>query len=273
MATQQIDLPVTGMTCASCVRTVERALTKTEGVEGANVNLATERAHVEFDPAKTSVGDIIDRVSRAGYGVAQASIELPITGMTCASCVRNVERAVGKVPGILSVNVNLATEKASVTYLPGTVRRSDLIQAVVNNIQPSATQKNQQLTVEVKPDVGMLVADPVFIQEAIDNLLNNAIKYTPAGGRIAVHAYSQDNNFHFVVEDNGVGIGPEHLPHLFEAFYRAKQRGTETIEGTGLGLSLVKAAVERHQGGVWVESEVGKGSRFGFWLPLQPQKE
>ncbi len=74
--------------------------------------------------------EIIDRVSRAVYGVAQASIELPITGMTCASCVRNVERAVNKVPGILSVNVNLATEKASVTYLPGTVRRSDLIQAV-----------------------------------------------------------------------------------------------------------------------------------------------
>jgi two-component system phosphate regulon sensor histidine kinase PhoR len=149
----------------------------------------------------------------------------------------------------------------------------DLIEAVVNNIQSLVTQKKQQLIKDVRPDAGTLVADAVFIQEAMENLLHNAVKYTPTGGRIVVHAYAQENHFHFIVEDDGIGIGAEHLPHLFEPFYRAKQRGTETTEGTGLGLSLVKAAVERHQGEVWVESEVGKGSRFGFWLPQQPQKE
>ncbi|MDL1885779.1 copper-translocating P-type ATPase [Anaerolineae bacterium CFX8] len=132
MAVQKIDLPITGMTCASCVRNVERALSRTEGVAEASVNLATERAHVEFDPAVIGVKDMIERVSQVGYGVAQASIELPITGMTCASCVRNVERAINKVPGILSVNVNLATEKATVVYVPGSVRRADLVQAVEN---------------------------------------------------------------------------------------------------------------------------------------------
>jgi len=129
MALQQIDLPVTGMTCANCARTVERALKKTEGVAEANVNLASERAHVEFDPAQVNLGQMIERIGKAGYGVAQATLELPITGMTCASCVRNVERAISKQPGILSVNVNLATEKASVTYLPG-ARHADFIQAV-----------------------------------------------------------------------------------------------------------------------------------------------
>src|SRR5215213_4595145 len=109
---QQIDLPITGMTCASCVRNVERALTKTEGVDTASVNLATERASVQFDPAKVDVNRIIQRVQDAGYGVATASIELPITGMTCASCVRTVERTLQKQNGILSVSVNLATEKA-----------------------------------------------------------------------------------------------------------------------------------------------------------------
>jgi Cu+-exporting ATPase len=132
MAVQKIDLPITGMTCASCVRNVERALSRTEGVAEASVNLATERAHVEFDPAVIGVKDMIERVLQAGYGVAQASIELPITGMTCASCVRNVERAINKVPGILSVNVNLATERATVTYVPGSVRRADLVRAVEN---------------------------------------------------------------------------------------------------------------------------------------------
>lgn len=127
---KQVELPVTGMTCAGCVRNVERALKKVEGVEEASVNLATERANVSFDPAQISVNHLIQRVQDAGYGVATGSIELPITGMTCASCVRNVERAIQKQPGILSVNVNLATEKATVSYLPGAVRRGDLVKAV-----------------------------------------------------------------------------------------------------------------------------------------------
>jgi P-type Cu+ transporter len=130
MVLQQVDLPVTGMTCANCARTVERTLKKTEGIAEVNVNFATERAHVDFDPAQVNVGQMIERIDKAGYGVAQATLDLPITGMTCASCVRNVERAIGKQPGILAVNVNLATEKASVNYLPGSVRRADLVRAV-----------------------------------------------------------------------------------------------------------------------------------------------
>ncbi|MBI1282075.1 MAG: heavy metal translocating P-type ATPase [Anaerolineaceae bacterium] len=130
MTVQKIDLPITGMTCANCARTVERTLSKTPGIENVNVNFATERAQVTFDPTTLKIPDMIERVDKAGYGVAQATIELPITGMTCASCVRNVERAINKQSGVLSVNVNLATEKASVTYLPGSVRRPDIIHAV-----------------------------------------------------------------------------------------------------------------------------------------------
>ena len=130
MTMQQIDLPVTGMTCASCARTVERTLKKTDGVGEANVNFATERASVAYDPTQVDLGALIQRIDGAGYGVAQATMELPITGMTCASCVRNVERALKKPTGVLSVNVNLATEKATVSYLPGAARRADLIKAV-----------------------------------------------------------------------------------------------------------------------------------------------
>jgi Cu+-exporting ATPase len=130
MATQQIDLPITGMTCANCARTVERTLGKAGGVQSAAVNYATERATVTFDPEQISVDQMIAKVDQAGYGVAQATLELPITGMTCASCVRTVERTVQKQPGVLGVNVNLASEKASVTYLPGSIRRSDLVKAL-----------------------------------------------------------------------------------------------------------------------------------------------
>ncbi len=130
MSVQMIDLPITGMTCANCARTVERTLSKTPGVETVNVNFATERAQVTFNPDELKIPAMIERVDKAGYGVAQATIELPITGMTCASCVRNVERAINKQSGVLAVNVNLATERASVTYLPGSVRRPDIIRAV-----------------------------------------------------------------------------------------------------------------------------------------------
>jgi len=140
------------MTCASCAQTVERTLKKTDGVENANVNFATERASVSFDPAQVDMNTLIQRIDSAGYGVAQATIDLPISGMTCASCVRNVERALQKPIGVLSVNVNLATEKATVTYLPGAVRRPDLVKAVeaagYGVLDLSAANKGEEIDAE-----------------------------------------------------------------------------------------------------------------------------
>lgn len=130
MAIQQIDLPVTGMTCASCANNVERALKKVDGITDANVNFATERASVQYDGTQVSVDKLLEQVTKAGYGVVQANIELPITGMTCASCVNNVERAIKKQTGILSARINLANERASIQYIPGTINRAQIIRAV-----------------------------------------------------------------------------------------------------------------------------------------------
>jgi len=132
MTTKQIDLPITGMTCAACVRNVERALKKTEGVDIANVNIATERATISYDYETVTTADLIKSVENSGYGVATATVDLPITGMTCAACERNVSRALKKPEGVLDVSVNLATERATVKYLPGIVRRGDLIRTVEN---------------------------------------------------------------------------------------------------------------------------------------------
>lgn len=130
MSTKQIEIPVTGMTCATCVRNVERGLNKQDGVDEAVVNFATERATIHYDDKAVSLADLVARVEKSGYGVATAEMELPITGMTCAACVRNVERAIGKSSGILDVNVNLATERATVRYIPGMASRRDIIAAV-----------------------------------------------------------------------------------------------------------------------------------------------
>ncbi len=131
-ATKQLTLPVQGMTCASCVGHVERALKKVEGVTNASVNLATERATVELAPNGTDLTDLVTAVHDAGYEVPTETITLPIGGMTCASCVGHVERALKKVEGVINASVNLATEKATVTFVPGMATLAELRQAVAD---------------------------------------------------------------------------------------------------------------------------------------------
>ena len=125
-----LELPITGMTCASCVARNEKALRKVEGVDDASVNFATEKATIAFDPEVVSADELVHAVEAAGYGVVTAQETLPILGMTCASCVSRVERALRKPPGVLKADVNLATEKATVTYIPGQASRDDLVTAV-----------------------------------------------------------------------------------------------------------------------------------------------
>ena len=125
-----IELPITGMTCASCVARTEKAIGKVQGVDKAAVNLATEKATVTFDPGEVSTGDLVAAVEGAGYGVVTAQETLPIIGMTCASCVSRVEKALRNPPGVLKADVNLATEKATVSYIPGQASYKDLVEAV-----------------------------------------------------------------------------------------------------------------------------------------------
>ena len=125
-----IELPITGMTCASCVVRTERAIGKVQGVDKAAVNLATEKATVTFDPGAVSTDDLVAAVEGAGYGVVTAQETLPIIGMTCASCVSRVEKALRTPPGVLKADVNLATEKATVSYIPGQATYRDLVEAV-----------------------------------------------------------------------------------------------------------------------------------------------
>ncbi len=123
-----VSLPIEGMTCASCVGRVEKALKAVPGVSKASVNLATERADISFAGAP-DVAAAVQAVQKAGYTVAETTVELSVTGMTCASCVGRVEKALKAVPGVSGATVNLATERASVTAAGG-VAASALIQAV-----------------------------------------------------------------------------------------------------------------------------------------------
>ncbi len=113
--------------------------------------------------------------------------------------------------------------------------------------------------------------NPLRLRQVLDNLLGNALKYTPAGGSVTVQAWEREDRVLVTVQDSGIGIPPEALPRVFEKFYRVPGAGTSQAPGTGLGLAIVKAIVEQHGGQVWAESQPGKGSTFGFFLPWQYQ--
>ena len=128
-ADETVFIPVEGMTCASCVGRVERAIREVPGVVAASANLATERAEVTFRTGHADTGAIASAIKKAGYSPSIETTELSISGMTCASCVGRIERALGKVPGVLEAAVSLATEIARVQAL-GSTSPADLIQAV-----------------------------------------------------------------------------------------------------------------------------------------------
>ncbi len=129
---KQLTLPVTGMTCANCVATVERNLKKMDGVEAAVVNLSSERATVEFDPAAVALPDLIARVERAGYGVATGDAELIIKRLSDDNDARRLEETLASLDGVLEASVSFTTEKALVKYIPTVVTQAELRRAIAS---------------------------------------------------------------------------------------------------------------------------------------------
>lgn len=146
------------------------------------------------------------------------------------------------------------------------VSLADVLEKVAPLFQKEAEAKGLAWTMEVRARP-VVQADPDQMDQVWSNLISNAVKYTPAGGRVRVVLEEQDGWAVGTVEDTGIGIAPQDLGRIFEEFYRAPQAREVAPYGTGLGLPLVKQIVEAHGGSIAVESEVGRGSRFVFRLP------
>lgn len=147
-----------------------------------------------------------------------------------------------------------------------------LVRQAIDALQPEIAARGHQLSLQCPEELPHLYGDPAQLYHAIYNLLHNAIKYTPAGGYIEVRArqghHTDQATLVFEVEDNGIGISPEQQQALFQPFFRTGNATAPSAPGVGLGLTVVKAAVEAHQGRVYCESTPGQGSLFGFWVPL-----
>ena len=144
----------------------------------------------------------------------------------------------------------------------------DFVDDIVDFVKDPAEKKKISLSRNEIPSSLAVQADRNYLEQILINLLDNAIKYTPEGGRVAVSAVEKDSkDIQFSVEDNGIGIPKEDLSRIFERFYRVDKGRSKELGGTGLGLSIVKHLVQAHGGRVWVESQPGKGSVFYFTLP------
>jgi len=138
----------------------------------------------------------------------------------------------------------------------------------VDGMRARAAAKGLVLRLESSEPAPVISGDSTLLRQAVANLVDNAIKYTPAGGSITVGLRLLGKEAHISVADTGIGIAAEDQVRLFEKFYRIRRRGSEDIQGSGLGLAIVKSIVERHGGRVWVESTLDEGSTFFVALPL-----
>ena len=164
--------------------------------------------------------------------------------------------------GRIDAGVGLQVEKTAVM---------DIVKAVMEPLQLIADQKNIELTQTITSDLPVTIeADRALLQQAVYNLVENAIKYTPENGRVTLRIRTRPPVLQFEVQDTGIGIAPLDLPRLFEKFFRGSQREARAQRGSGLGLAIVRSIAERHGGKVWVESVLGQGSTFFLLIPFNP---
>jgi len=183
------------------------------------------------------------------------------------SGVENMSRLVNNLLDLGRIDLGVGLQVENVSVL-------DIIERATSALQLQATQKNIALSVEFSKDMPNTVeADQALLHQAVYNLVENAIKYTPDGGRVTVSTSSQPGVLIFAIEDSGIGIAADDLPRLFEKFYRGKQREARAQHGSGLGLAIVQSVAVNHGGRVWVDSVMGKGSTFYLQIPLVQPKE
>jgi signal transduction histidine kinase len=142
-----------------------------------------------------------------------------------------------------------------------------LLESVAEGARAVAEDRELTLSVETPADRLVLVGDAARLRQVLGNLLSNALRYTPSGGRIVLQALLHDGQARFVVSDSGPGIAPKDLPHIFDRFYRSDAARARTSGGSGLGLAIAQALVRAHRGTIAVESEPGQGTRFIVDLP------
>jgi PAS domain S-box-containing protein len=148
---------------------------------------------------------------------------------------------------------------------PQMIRAVDLVEVAIDTLAPLAAARRLRLDATVSTPVETVQADPDRILQVLSNLIGNAVKFTPAGGRVDVHVVSDGDAVRFTVQDTGPGIPPDELPRVFDRFWQSKRTNRS---GAGLGLAIARGLIQAHGGRIWVESTLNEGTAVHFTLPL-----
>jgi signal transduction histidine kinase len=184
--------------------------------------------------------------------------------------LETVRRETRRLERIVADLLELArVEQAAASFDARVVAVERILAGVVRRYERDAAAAHVTIRTHVAPDADQILADPNRLDQAISNLVGNALRHTPPGGTIELDAAAAPEGWQLSVVDSGVGIAPEHLPHVFERFYKADASRTGGPSGSGLGLSIVKAIVERHGGRISVTSVPGR-TAFVITLPHEP---
>ncbi len=159
----------------------------------------------------------------------------------------------------------LEAHEVPVSFSP--VEIKEVISSAIQGLEKQAEGKGITLSCICMKNQLNINADRERIEQILINLIDNAIKYTPEGGKVSVSAFTTDSGIQVDVEDTGIGIPEKNIPRIFERFYRVDKARSRELGGTGLGLSIVKHIVLTHKGNVWVESKLGKGTKLSFVIP------
>ena len=185
------------------------------------------------------------------------------------SLARNISRGASNLNSRIDELLDLAKGEIGMLQLKiEPLEALQLLREVAEYVSPVASSRGQSLIMELPYSLPLVRADQVRLRQIVLNLLNNALNYTPEGGRITLRAGRKDANLIVEVEDNGPGIAEEEHQHMFKPYHRMEVAG-ERLSGLGLGLTLCKTLVDLHGGQIWVKSRVGEGSTFSFSLPLE----
>ena len=188
----------------------------------------------------------------------------PVSREFVESIFRNANRLAQIIEDLLTLS---RLEAAGEEFAKGGVSLPEIVAEILDRFSPTAAKAGVELDVEFDDDLSPVEAEPRALVQILSNLVENGVKYTPDGGVVTLRAWNEDKKVVVTVTDTGIGIPQEHLPRVFERFYRVDYGRSRDVGGTGLGLAIVKHLVRKLGGEVSVKSPIGEGTEFRFWLP------
>jgi two-component system sensor histidine kinase/response regulator len=251
-----------------------------KAIEAQSEELARAKEELELlDEVKSQLMLKVAHELRAPVAAVQSYITLILAGyigdQELKPTLNRVQQRLQEMLNLISDLLELARLKQAKDHRPAQTspqNMAEILKEVCDLLREQAHEKRQSFQIEIL-DRPILTANREHLKQIWTNLISNAIKYTPQGGRIRVTLAVEKGRIVGTVEDSGIGISEKDMEHLFQEFFRTDQAKASGEIGTGLGLSIVQQIVESYGGEIKVTSKLGQGSRFTFVLPLEPPKQ